>query len=801
MIKNYIKTALRNLNRHKGYAFINITGLAIGMACCVLISLFILRELSYDTYHEKADRIYRLCLDAQLGDNIMQLPISNAPVGPVLEQDYPEVLSAVRVKTRERIPIKYQSQLFYEDGVFWADSSIFEVFTFSMINGDSQNALDRPYTAVLSRNLAEKYFGDEEPVGKMIKVNNRQDYTITGVVEDVPQNSHFTFNMLCSFETLYASGRMDRDTWLNFNLYTYLLLPENYDEEKLEAKFPSLVDQYMGREIKAMGGRIDYFLQPLTRIHLYSHMENEIAPTGDIRNVYVFSVIAFFILLIACINFMNLATARSSLRAREVGMRKVVGARKKELIKQFIGESLVYSFLAMALALILVYWALPYFRSLAGIEFELGFVDMGWMIPGLLGLVVFVGFTAGIYPAVFLSSFHPARVLKGDSKAGRGHSRFRRILVTAQFVISVALIIGTGIIIDQVRYMKKTDVGFDKKGLVVLPIMDSDIRNSLDSIKSRLKAIPGVLSAGASSIVPGGEPDVSPMIPEGYTPEQSVPMERITVDTDFFPVMGIEMARGRNFSKDFRTDEKEAVIINETAVQVFGWENPLGKTIQHSTGSSPGDMKWETRNVIGVVKDFHIKSLHQRVAPLHITSTPYYEWLSVKIRGTGQSETLSRIREAWKTIDPGRPFDYFFLGDTYDSQYRAEEKLGGILTSFSVFTVFVACLGLFGMASFATERRRREIGIRKVLGASVSNVLVLLTKDFVKLVLLANLIAWPLAYFGMRNWLQNFAYRTKIGIGVFLLTGLISILIALLTVSYQSMRAALTDPAQTVKYE
>jgi len=784
MIGNYIKTAFRNIRRHKGYAFININGLAIGMSCCILISLFILHQLSYDKYHEHAEQIYRLCSEIQMGKNITTLPISNAPVGPVLKNDYPEVLSAVRLKIRGRIPIKYKDRLFYEDRIFWADSSLFDVFTFPMIDGNPQDALSRAYTVVLTRTLAEKYFGDEEPVGKILKLNKQEDYTVTGIVEDVPANSHFTFNMLCSFETLYASERIERDQWFNFNLYTYLLLPEDYDYRKLEAKFPALVDQYMGEEIKAMGGRIVYYLQPMTKIHLYSHMENEIAPTWDIRNVYVLSAVALFILFIACINFMNLSTARSSLRAKEVGMRKVVGARKSELTRQFMGESLIYSFLAMSISIILVFLVLPYFRSMAGIKLGFSINDAGWMVLGVLGLVFFVGLVAGSYPAVFLSSFHPARVLKGEIKAGSSHSRFRRILVVAQFVISITLIIGTGIIINQVHYMKKTDLGFDKEDTIVMPIMDSEIRKSLDSIKVQLKEIPGILSVGASSIVPGGEPDTSPMVPEGYTLEESFPMDRISVDADFFPTLGMEIVKGRNFSRDFSTDPDHAVIINETAAKAFGWEEPLGKTIKRPTGSTPGTLQWETRTVVGVVKDFHIRSLRQIVTPLYITNTPrYLNILSIKIRGFGQAETLDRIRDMWKIIDPGRPFDYFFLGDTFDSQYRYEEKLGNILTSFSVFAVFVACLGLFGMASFATERRKREIGIRKVLGASVSDVLFLLTKDFIKAVILANLIAWPLAYFIMRNWLQNFAYRTQIGIGVFLLTGLLSLFISLLTVS------------------
>ncbi|MDH5384649.1 MAG: ABC transporter permease, partial [Candidatus Aminicenantes bacterium] len=773
MIGNYLKIALRNVRKHKGYALVNIAGLAIGMACCILIGIYILTELSYDKFHEKAPQIYRMGIDAKLGGNIIKLPITNAPVGPVLVDDYPEVLSAVRLRRRDRIPVKYNDRLFYEDEILWADNSIFEIFTFPMIKGDPGTALDRAYTVVLTRSLAEKYFGDEEPIGKMLRLNNLDDYTVTGVVEEVPHNSHFTFNMLCSFETLYASKRLERDFWLNFNLYTYLLLPENYDYRQLEDKFPALVEKYMGQQIQAMGGEIKYFLQPLSRIHLYSHMENEIAATGDIRNVYIFSAIALFILFIACINFMNLATARSAIRAKEVGMRKVIGAGRSELIRQFMGESLVYSLVALVLGFFLVQMALPFFRSMSGIELRFSLSEAGWMIPGLLGLVIFVGLVAGCYPALFLSAFQPARVLKGDIKSKGVHSRLRSVLVTAQFVISVALIIGTGIIINQIRFMKNKSLGFSKKNILVVPIMDNEIEKVLESIKARLREIPGVVSAGASSVVPGGEPDVVPFVPEGFTEEQSQPMEWIGVDPDFLPTLGIDIVAGRNFSREFGTDQEQTVIINEAAARRFGWEDPVDKTIRQPDDAPSTAIKWKTRTVIGIVKDFHLNSLHQIIGPLFITNTPdYLNMLSIKISSINQATTLEQIKETWKTIDPGRPFDYFFLDDSFDSQYRSEEKLSDIIASFTAFAIFVACLGLFGMASFATEQRGKEIGIRKVLGATVPNVLVHLTKDFIKLVAIANIIAWPFVYFGMKNWLQDFAYRTQIGFGVFLLTGL-----------------------------
>jgi putative ABC transport system permease protein len=799
MLKNYLKSALRNIKKHKGYAFINIVGLAIGMACCILIVMYITKELSYDRYHKNADRIFRLGFDANVGGSQVTAPISNVPSAPVLIQSYPEVLDAVRIRTVSRTSVEYEDKQFYENDILYADNSIFSVFTFPMTRGDPKTALETAYSAVLTEDTAKRYFGDEYPMGKTLTLNNESNFVITGVMKDVPPNSHFTFDMLCSYETLYDRNREIMEEWFNFRDYTYLLLSEGFDYRDLENKFPALIDKYMGSMLKALGGEIEFFLQPLTNIHLHSNLENEISPNSSITYIYIFGAVALFILCIACINFMNLATARSSTRAKEVGLRKVVGAERKELIRQFLGESLLYSFLSLMIALLFSRLALPFVSSLSGQDLSINFANVPWIIPGLLGLALFVGLLAGSYPALFLSAFRPSQVLKGNLKAGSSHSRLRSILVVSQFIISISLIIGTGIILNQIEFMKNKSLGFDKKDVLVVEIMDRNVRKSLDSIKAEIQKVPGVLSVSSTSLVPGQEPSVQPFIPEGFTEKQSQLMEIFWVDHDYFPTLGMEIVKGRNFSLEFGTDSRSAVIINQTAAQRYGWENPVGKTIR-----APSDeiMKWDTYTVVGVVKDFHRTSLHSVIGPQILGNDPgNFDELVIRISPQNSDTTLSLLREKWKQIDPQRPFDFFFLDNLLDSQYGAEERLSDILSAFSVFAIFIACLGLFGMASFAAEQRTKEIGIRKVLGASVPGVVVLLSRDFLKLIAVANLIAWPVAYFGMHRWLQNFAYKTGIDVWIFIFTGVMAIGIALATVSYQSIKAALLNPVDAIKYE
>jgi putative ABC transport system permease protein len=802
MFKNYLKIAIRNIRKQKGYAFINIAGLAIGMACCILIILYIAHELSYDRFHENSDRIFRIGINAKISGSPLLAPLSNAPSPLVLKQDYPEVLDAVRIRSPfpvSKTLVKYEDKKFYVDGVLYADNSFFDVFTFPMINGDSKTALKTAYSVVLTEEIAFRYFGDDDPLGKVLKFNEREDFTVTGVIKNVPRNSHFTFSMLCSFETLYARDREAMENWYNWNLYAYLLLPEEYDYRQLEKKFPAFIEKHLGEELKAIGGEMKYFLQPLTSIHLHSNLQFELSGNSSILYVYIFGAIALFILVIACINFMNLATARSANRAKEVGLRKVVGAKRKELIKQFLGESLVYSFFSLLIALALVELALPFFRSFSGIDLRLSYASLGWLIPGFLGLILFVGVVAGSYPALFLSRFQPVRVLKGSLKAGTASSRFRSLLVVAQFVISISLIIGTAIILNQLNYMKNTSLGFDKEKVLVVEIMDRSILQSLDSIKTELKRIPGVLNVAASSIVPGEFPDHQIYLPEGFSEKQAQVMESMNVDHDFIPTLGIEIVDGRNFSAEFKTDSGETVLINETAAKKFGWDDPVGKTIKVPISY---DLEMGTRRIIGVVKDFHLASLHKTIGPLVISNSPgYLNSIAIKISHENSGHTIDLIRERWRKIHPDRPFEYYFLGDSFDSQYDSEERLSDLVASFAGLAIFIACLGLFGMASFAAEQRTKEIGIRKVLGASVPGVVALISKDFLKIVGIANIVAWPLAYFIMKRWLQSFAYRTSIELGVFILAGFLALVITLITVSYQAIRAAIANPVDSLRYE
>ncbi len=800
MLKNYLKIAFRNVKKHKAYAFINIAGLAIGMACCILIISFIATELSYDGYHENADRIYRQGLDANLGGNQILMPISTAPAAPAFVQDYPEILDAVRFRPMGDISVKNRDLEFFEENISFADNSIFNVFTFPMIKGDPNTALKTAYSMVMTEDTAKKYFGDEEPIGKMLKVDNQFDYTITGVVENVPKNSHFTFDILCSFESLYAQNREAMEVWLSFNLYTYVLLQENIDPKELENKFPALVDKHMGTALKAIGGEINFFLQPLTKIHLHSHMENEIGANSDIAYIYIFAAIALVILFIACINFMNLATARSALRAREVGIRKVVGAERKELIRQFLGESLIYSLFSMLVAVLLAHLVLPLFSSLSGRELSIDYFGMPWLIPGLIGMVLFVGFAAGSYPALYLSSFQPVNVLKGRLKAGAANAGFRSILVVGQFVISIGLIISTGVILNQLRFMKNKNLGFEKGNIVVVRTSDGPARESIESIKQEFKTIPGVLSAALTSQLPGREANISPFVPEGFSATEAQLMKGLDIDQDFIPTLGITVTEGRNFSKEFGTDPSDAIIINETAAKKFGWSDPIGKKIEDFSGEEIEDRT--ARTVVGVIKDIHMSSLHNLIMPLYINNeSDDWDNIVIRINPNNVSGTLDNLRSKWSELYPNQTFDYYFLDDSMADLYESEGRLSQIFSSFTLFAIFIACLGLFGMASFTAEQRTKEIGIRKVLGASVPGVVVLLAKDFLKLVLIANILAWPIAYLAMKEWTKEFAYQAGIGVWMFVITGVLAAVIAVLTVSFQSIKAALSHPINAIKYE
>jgi len=800
MFNNYLKIALRSIRRSKGYSFINIAGLAIGMTCCILILLWVQHELSYDRFHKKADQIYRVCLDADLGSPMLA-PVTPHPTAPTLIKDLPEVLNAVRILKPGRVSILLDEKQFQEDSVGYADNSFFEIFTFPFISGDPKTALTAPHTVVITEEMAEKYFRDVDPMGKILHIEQDEAFTITGVIKNIPSNSHIDFNMMRSYETLAATNRQLTENWFAVNIYTYLLLAENTVQQEVEQKCPALVDKYMGPTLNAIGGTFRFFLQPLPDIYLHSNMRAEIGAVGNISYVYLFSGIAFFILLIACFNFINLATARSANRANEVGVRKTFGAVRSKLIKQFLGESIVYCFCSIFLAVILIKLILPVFNSLASRELSINYLKDPWLLVLYCAFALFVGTAAGIYPAFFLSSFHPVSVLKGKLKSGAANSRFRRVLVITQFIISIALIIGTLTIYNQLKYMKTKNLGFDKEHIVVIPRLSAPTMQAFDSIRTRLTSLPEVIDVSASSRVPGRGITKSAFFPEGFPPDKPQTMEILNVNENFFSTLGMEIIAGRNFSKEFSTDVRDAVIINETAVRTFGWDDPIGKQFIFRP-IPPGEGETNYTTVIGVVKDFHIHSLHQPIEPVYINwRLDNFRSISIKLTSENISTTMSRLENEWQTIAPNQPFDYFFLDESFDSRYRSEERLGDISLYFSLLAIFIGCLGLFGMASFTAERRTKEIGIRKVLGASAAGIVRLLSKEFVILVGIANILAWPLAYYAMSRWLENFAYRINQGLGTFILAAGMALLITLLTVSYQATKAALTNPADSIRHE
>jgi putative ABC transport system permease protein len=801
MISNYLKVAMRTLRKHKGYSFINISGLAIGMTVCILILLWVQSELSFDRYHENADRIHRVIMDANVGGGSLRTPVIMSPAAPALIQDFPEVVNAARLGRPNRAPVQYQTRIYQEDGVGYADNSLFAIFSFPFMKGDPETALLTAYSVVITKAMAEKYFGREDPLGKVIKIGGETDYTVTGIVEDVPLNSHLTFHMLRSFETILKEEPQAVQNWFDIRFYTYIQLDENVDYMDFESKMPALVDKYLGERLTAMGGSLTLELQPLTRIHLYSDFERDLSAGGSISYVYLFSGIAIFILLIAGINFVNLSTARSADRVQEVGMRKTLGAVRSRLVGQFLGESIFYSLLSSGLAVGLVALVLPAFCSLVGRDLSFNFLSAPWLILALLGAALLVGILAGGYPAFFLSSFHPVRVLKGTFRHGSSNRNFRRVLVVLQFAISIALIISTLTVYQQIRFMKTKTLGFNKEQVVVIPGINDAMRESYRSIRSELLAVPGVLDVGASSYVPSRGRLVGGFFPEGFADGQNLTMDYLEVDFDYLPTMGMELVAGRNFDPDLKTDADESLLINETAAKKIGWDDPVGKNFLFQP--PPGQEGEAARiKVIGVVKDFHMASLRQKIEPMIIfCDVPSVRIFSVRIAPGNIMAVMGRLGTKWKELAPNRPFDYLFLDESFDSQYRAEERLQGVTLYFSILAVFIGCLGLFGMASFTAEQRTKEIGIRKVMGASASGIVRLLSREFVILVVLANAVAWPAAYIFLNRWLSNFAYRMQIGWVVFAAAGILALLIALLTVSFQALKAALADPITSLRYE
>ncbi len=788
MFKSYFWMAFRNLNKHRSYTLINIFGLALGLSAVILILLYLQFEFSYDRFHARADHIYRIGIrQIQEGNIEGDSHVFTPPIGADMRKEMPEVEDFVRMSTLRTAYLEVGGKAFKETRFCYASSSLFEVFSFRLLLGDSRTALEDPFSLVLSERAAGRLFGARDPVGESVQIGSDYLYRVTGVVEDLPANSTLQFDVLVSFATLYALPGMHMG-WNGGNQYiTYIKLHENASPAALESKFPAFMESHINKIIAPYGWKNEAYLQPLKDIHFHYDAGSRTA----LANFYTFSAIAAFILLIACINFVNLTTARAARRAREVGMRKVIGAHRGNLIRQFLGESVVLTFLAFLLGIGLAYVLTPTYNQL--LDKQLDPIDLlnPLSAAGLLGLTLVVGVASGIHPAVYLSAFQPVKTLKGQISSGRGNKKFRNALVVFQFAISVALIICTLLIRDQRQYMKRVELGYEKDNMLVLPLSDRQLRNLTEEIRSELLAVPGVMQAAASSDVPHAGFTSNGYIPEGYT--QSIMIHALDIDPHFLETYDVELVSGRNFSPDFATD-KEAYIINQTLARQLGWDDPLGKIIRR-------DGEWK---VIGVVKDFQFATLHDRIEPLLITSNPWgnqFRYLSIKINTPDIPRTLAAIEVVYKKFAPVIPFEYFFLDDAFDRLYKNEERFEKIFRYFSFLAILIALLGLFSLSAYSAQQKAKEIGIRKVLGATIPSILGMFSREMLVLIFAANIVAAPVAFYVINRWLAYYAYRMTIGAGAFVVAFFGSLIAALTTVSYQSLRAAFKKPVEELRAE
>ncbi|MFC1563405.1 ABC transporter permease [candidate division KSB1 bacterium] len=804
MFGNYIKIAFRNIVRYKGYTFINIFGLAAGIVCCLMIYLYVQDELSYDKYNENSDNIYRIVNSGTIRGNQLSVPLVSGPWGPAMVQEFPEVLNAVRFKTPDsQWLIEYQDKKFFERGFYFTDSTYFSVFTVEMVKGDPKTALDAPFSVVITEEMAEKYFGDEDPLGKIIKGDLVIEFTVTGVMKKHPRTSHMNFDFLASIDTIREARDVSGfpiygnllNNWQQFGIYTYILLQENADPDIVEQKMKAMLDERLGRMFSTFGIELSPYLQKMTDIHLESHLDNEIEPNSDIKLVYIFSAVAVFILIIASINYMNLSTARSAARAKEVGLRKVAGAYKKQLIVQFLSESIIFALIASVIAAAVVVLLLPAFNSVSGKELVIGTLLNPQMFLFLTAMFIGVGLISGSYPAFLLSMYRPSEVLSGNIKSRGSSALLRKILVLVQFSLSVVLIIAFSTVSRQMEFINNKDLGFTKDNIIAIRLPDSGLRARFESLKDALLTNSNIISVSGSNSIPGGDFGLGLLAPEGRPASENINVTMTTAGYDFDKTFDFEIIEGRGFQEEFTADMGNAVLINEEAARQFGFETGSEKRL-----SAGGQFVF---NVVGVVKDFHFKSLHESIEPFVFTlqDPNSYFWAFVRFNGSNFTDVIGYVERTWREVNPQHPFDYVFVDEYYDRQYQSEQRMSSLSSFFTVIAILIACLGLFGLASFTAEQRTKEIGIRKVLGASVSGIVLILSREFTKWVVFSVGLAWPIAYYFMGKWLEGFAYRTGLSIWAFIGSGLLTLLIALLTVSYQSIKTAMNDPVSSLRYE
>jgi putative ABC transport system permease protein len=807
MIRNYLKIALRNLVKGKFISFINLFGLTVGITCCLLILTYILNELSYDKYNKNADNIYRvtrLFRNPETGASNLNLSTISPPFGPYLENDFPEIKKMTRLLDNSPVPLKYGEKKFNEQNVFFADGHLMDVFDVHMVKGNPAKALSDPFSIMLTEEMSQKYFGTGDPMDKIIRMSNQFDLKVSGIYKAFPPNAHIHPGMLISFNTLKDSAVYGADNlrtnWGNNSFFTYLLMPAGFQPEKMIAQFPAFIDRNMpiGQKYKQSQGT-SLSLQKLTDIHLRSHTDYEAEENGDIKRVYIFSAIALFILLIACINYMNLSTARSALRAREIGIRKTVGAQRKEIIWQFLSESVLTAWIAMLFAIGLTWLLLPFLNRLSGQALSINIL-FNWKIGLAIFFIPFVvGLISGIYPALFMSSFRPVKVLKGLFNTGGANISFRKALVTLQFAISIILIISTVVVSKQLGYMQKKALGFDWDRIVTMPY-NTYINNKYEAFRNDLIAGSEIKNVTRSSRIPTGRllDAMGTAVNNGDTlVPANVDIKYLAADPEFISTYGVRTVAGRDFSREFSTDTS-AFLINEAAVKILGIK---------SNGEAVGkDMSYGGRKgkIIGVINDFHFESMHQAILPLIVVipRTPNnYNRISLKIAGNNIPSALAKIEAVWKRFLPDAPYEYSFMDENFKKLYESEQRQSSIFTVFAFIAIFIACLGLFGLSAFSITQRIKEIGIRKVLGATIPNIVGLLSKDFLKLVAISAVIAFPIAWYAMHNWLQDFAYRTHISWWIFVIAGLVAAGIALFTISFQAVKAAIANPVKNLRTE
>jgi putative ABC transport system permease protein len=788
IFKNYLTIVFRNLKRQKGYSMINISGLALGLSVFCLIAVWVVHEIGYDRFHEKAPHLYRVNEIRRFPDDVQYSFRTPGPLSQVLKEAFPEVREAARFAwTGERV-IRYKDRVYYENAIITADPEFLKIFTFPLAKGNTNNPLDQFYSMVITESIADKYFGEEDPVGKVISLDNRFDFTVTGVMKDVPSNSHVQFDMIVPFDIVEKLGWAAR-TW-NFSLAsTYILLGNNVDIQEFEKKIVDIVRAH------DTDTNIELCLQPLTKIHLYSNFENPRAQ-GRILYVYVFSFVGILILLIACINFMNLSTARSEQRAKEIGMRKVVGASRRHLMRQLLFEAVFFACLGLVLALLLIQTFLSGFNEITGESFSMANFTEGTLLLVILGVTLATGILSGCYPAMFLSSYKPVDVLKGRFKAGSGGSLLRKTLVWIQMSVSIFLIITTSVIYTQIEYLKNKELGFDKEDVISIPLGIANAENPdiYTRLKNELTQDPHVQMVSASFTHPAWFATAADQVRHrGKRLDEKVPINITSVDYDFIETLKIRILKGRSFSKEYES-ERGNLIVNETFEKLIGVESAINETL--TIGNE------YQGQIVGVMKDFHLESVSSgKIGPLILFLNPRINYIFVRIHPGDVPSALASLEKAWKKVAPNLPFNASFLDEEFDRSYQDVEQLGKILKYFTFVAGFIACLGLIGLAAFAAEKRTKEIGVRKVLGSSVSGIIILLSRDFVRLVLMANLCAWPIAWLVMHNWIQKFPYHVNLRWSSFILSGLVALIVTLAAVAFQTLRASLTDPVHSLRYE